>query len=400
MKMKILLLTNILSPYRKVFYDKLYYGFQENGVEFTVLVMAENEPNRHWHYDEYKSDYSELLESKTIKISNVCFHFNKNIKKRIQEIRPDIIIASGHYLSPSVFKVIRMKHKLRYKLLFWSESHLDETRSYNSIKLKLRELMRNYIYKKFDGYWYAGEKSRQFIEKYAIKQKVKENRKTTKNKEYYFVPNLVDNNYYKSSMYVNKSEKEGVCQKYDIPYDHYIFVLSGRLELEKGILPFLKLFYYCNLKNKATIIIMGDGTLKNEIEQWILLYHLNVKLVGYLEQEEMRLLYSIGDCFLLPSISDANPLSCIEALWAGLPLLLSNHVGNYPETVYGGKNGYVFHYDYPQEVCNLIDKLISSDENWRSTARSISLTIAEETYEPNKVVKNLIENMLKDYNSD
>lgn len=48
-------------------------------------------------------------------------------------------------------------------------------------------------------------------------------------------------------------------------------------------------------------------------------------------------LYSISDVFVLPSISDANPLTCIEALWTELPLFISENCGNYPEVIEQGK---------------------------------------------------------------
>ncbi len=52
-------------------------------------------------------------------------------------------------------------------------------------------------------------------------------------------------------------------------------------------------------------------------------------------------LYASCDLLLLPSLKDPNPLSVIEALWAGLPLLISDRCGNWPEAVEQGVNGWV-----------------------------------------------------------
>ena len=46
--------------------------------------------------------------------------------------------------------------------------------------------------------------------------------------------------------------------------------------------------------------------------------------------------------FILPSITDPNPLSAIEALASGLPLLLSNNCGNVKECVLNNQNGWSF----------------------------------------------------------
>jgi hypothetical protein len=55
---KVILLTNILTPYRKFFYDLLFKVFAQQGIDFKVLVTAESEPNRNWKYDELKSEYT------------------------------------------------------------------------------------------------------------------------------------------------------------------------------------------------------------------------------------------------------------------------------------------------------------------------------------------------------
>ncbi len=390
--MKIVLLTNILSPYRKVFYDKLYTCFQEKGVNFTVLVMAETEPHRHWHFQEYKGEYCELLDSRTITYKNIHFHFNKNLKKRIKELEPDILIASGSYLSPSIFRVIEWKKKFGYQLFFWSESHLDETRNYGGIKLLLREWIRGFCYKRFDGYWYAGKKSFEFIKTYSNVKVGKKN--NLYQKPYYFIPNLVEHDLYNGCNKVDIAQKEALRKKFNLPSEQYLIVIAARLEPEKGILPFLKLFRYCEHKEKATVIIMGDGSLREQVEQLIVEYQLNVRLTGYLKQKEILNYYTIADCFALPSLSDANPLSCIEALWAGLPLFVSNHVGNYPETIKDGENGYVFCYRNTKEMIQLMDKLIISSEDWRKNASKVSLDIANKVYEPNRAVSTLVENML------
>ena len=40
---------------------------------------------------------------------------------------------------------------------------------------------------------------------------------------------------------------------------------------------------------------------------------------------------------ILPSLSDPNPLSCIEACWSANPLIVSEHVGNNPEIITEGR---------------------------------------------------------------
>ena len=53
--MRIVLYTNILTPYRKYFFDTLFEQCRQKNIQFTVLVMAETESNRLWRYEEYQS---------------------------------------------------------------------------------------------------------------------------------------------------------------------------------------------------------------------------------------------------------------------------------------------------------------------------------------------------------
>ena len=132
------------------------------------------------------------------------------------------------------------------------------------------------------------------------------------------------------------------------------------------------------------------------IENTIKKTNLDVRLLGYQQQNIVMELYAIADFFVLPSLSDPNPLTCIEALWCGLPLLVSKHVGNYPEVIENGQNGYVFDYTKTTEAVGLITKLLHSSVEWKHKASRCSLLIASQYYAPEKVVKRLVDDMIKE----
>ena len=382
--MRIALLTNILSPYRKSFFDELYSELVERNIEFKVFVMANSEKNRTWEYNEFKACYTELLAYKTINISNFQIHLNRNFKKRLLEFRPDILISSGSYLLPAVLTSIKLRSSLRYKLLFWSESHLDEERGYNRLIYALRHCLRMCIYQRFDGFWYAGEKSLEFIKRYCSSESV-----------FHFVPNLINQkDFYKANDL--RRDKTNLRISRGIPEDRFVLICPARLSHVKGLLPFLRLFSQCKTKFTTTLLIAGDGELRDELQSFIDSHDLDVRLLGHQSQDEMIRLYALADAFLLPSLSDANPLSCIEAIWAGLPLFVSRHVGNYPEIVRQGENGYVFSYQNPDEAIALLDTLASSDSKWLANASKVSLSVATSIYNSEVAVKHLVESMIKD----
>lgn len=384
--LKIAFLTNILTPYRRFFYDKLYEALKEDGIEFYVLVMAESEPNRNWNYNQLKTNYTILLNSKTLAFPNFYLHINNNLKDVLLKVKPNIVIAGDSYISLSVIKSIVLKKKLNFKLIFWSESHLGEKRDYSSAIIGFRELIRSTIYKRFDGFFYAGKNSLKFIKKYAHP-----------NAKLFFVPNLIDHKKFYQKERLSLGEVKKICRSMNIPTDKFIFICPARLTKVKGIDKFIEVFKKCKAKERATIIIPGDGELKDHLQQIIADNKLDIHLIGYKDQEEMIKLYSISDSFLMPSISDPSPLTCIEALWSGLPLLISEHVGNFPEVVKVSENGYVFDYKDEDKSVDIIDKLINSTTDWRRKAITVSLDIAKNVFEPSKVIRELVLE-LKHYN--
>ena len=112
--MNIVIYTNILTPYRKYFYDLFYECCSEIGHEFNVLVMAETEDNRTWKYTDLESSYTTLLDSRTISKGETYIHINSNLMERIRLLQPDIVVVAGSYLCPGAWEIARNKKKYGY----------------------------------------------------------------------------------------------------------------------------------------------------------------------------------------------------------------------------------------------------------------------------------------------
>lgn len=382
--MNILVYTNILSPYRKHFFDSVYDLCVKEGHNFNVAVMAPTESNRNWKYDQFKADYTYLLHSKTISYKEIYIHFNSNLKKYLLSVKPDVVICAGSYLSPGINDVFKLKKKIGYKVIFWSESHLNEHREYSKFKLLIREKIRNTFYKRFDGFFYAGKLSLDFIDKYA------------NNSVRYFLPNLVDEQVFHNVLHIDEVEKNSTKSKYNIDLDKVVLFCPARLSPVKGLVEFINILKFCKNKNNVTLLVAGDGPLKEKIIDLAKIEELDIRVIGYKDQSEIIKLYSIADVFLLPSLSDPNPLTCIEAIWCGLPLIVSNHVGNYPEIVAESINGYVIDYNDINNSMDKIDAIIEADDIWRASARQKSVETAHAIYSTNSNTSRLI-NFLKSF---
>jgi glycosyltransferase involved in cell wall biosynthesis len=86
-----------------------------------------------------------------------------------------------------------------------------------------------------------------------------------------------------------------------------------------------------------SLTLVGDGPLKDEIATRVEVERIsNVEFAG--EQQDVARYYSAADVFVLPSRYEGAPISIIEAMASGLPIVASN-VGGVPTLVHDGENG-------------------------------------------------------------
>jgi L-malate glycosyltransferase len=111
----------------------------------------------------------------------------------------------------------------------------------------------------------------------------------------------------------------------------------------------------------AKLLLVGDGVEKQAIKQLIEAHGVgeNVRLLG-LRQDIGRLLKA-ADLFLLTSISEGIPLTVIEAMAAGLPVV-ATRVGGMAEVVVHGETGLLGPSGDDAAMAALVDQLVRNEE--------------------------------------
>jgi glycosyltransferase involved in cell wall biosynthesis len=90
-----------------------------------------------------------------------------------------------------------------------------------------------------------------------------------------------------------------------------------------------------------------------------------VRLLGTREPAEMADVYAQADVFCLPSWWEAMPLSVLEAMASGLPVVATD-VGDVSRQVLHGRTGYVVPPHAPQELANALQLLLGDAERRRA----------------------------------
>jgi len=88
----------------------------------------------------------------------------------------------------------------------------------------------------------------------------------------------------------------------------------------------------------AKLILVGDGEERAVLEQLVVDQAVESDVVFLGARSDIPQLLTAGDAFLLSSISEGIPLSLIEAMGAGIPIV-STDVGGIPEVIEHGVSG-------------------------------------------------------------
>lgn len=358
---KIILLTNAMTPYRKELYDYMYSFFKEKEIEFKVF--CEVGQTRNWKYEKYKTEYTKLLKGVTFKYKDIEFPVNYTIKKELEREKPDILIIGGSWVTPTNF-LINLK---KYKVIFWHESNLLGIKRIDGIKEKIWSYFRKKFYQKITNYMIPGIKAKEaVIEWCGAKEKI----------NFINFPNTIEELKFHKKEVITYSEKQKV------------FLIPARLIKIKGIIEFIQGTKDVIRKENIEIIIAGEGELRHNIQALIKNYKLEnkIKLIGYINSQELKKYYEKADIFVLPSLYDPSPLAAIEALYYNLPILVSDRIGNCLEVL--DNNGYCFDPFNSQDIKEKFEKVVKwSNEKYKEAAKE-SRIIYEKRFNKRKIVEN------------
>ena len=146
---------------------------------------------------------------------------------------------------------------------------------------------------------------------------------------------------------------------------------------------------------KITLIIAGSGSTQAKMEASVREKGLTqqIRFVGHVSGSDMLELLAIADGFVLPSLGDPYPLSVIEALFAALPLLLSDRVGSVPEALKPTQNGYLFDPTQPAQIQDAVWQFIQQSPAQRANMGQKSLQIARERFMAQPVINTFLDNL-------
>ncbi len=106
--------------------------------------------------------------------------------------------------------------------------------------------------------------------------------------------------------------------------DDVVLMYVGRLGPEKNLVSLIRAFVGAHAAYPATsLVLVGDGPERDNLEDLVERHGLGGKVVfvGMVEYSQLPRYLAAGDLFVTASVTEVHPLSVIEAMAAGLPVL-------------------------------------------------------------------------------
>jgi alpha-maltose-1-phosphate synthase len=118
-------------------------------------------------------------------------------------------------------------------------------------------------------------------------------------------------------------ELDNVISRFSLQLDRPILLFIGNHTVNKGLDTVMKVA--SQLSSHCTIVVGGRLTNPDEPQQWKDRFPSNklvdIVFTDYLSYAEQRALYQLSNVLLFPSVADTLPLTIVEAMATGLPVI-------------------------------------------------------------------------------
>ncbi|RTZ00892.1 glycosyltransferase [Flavobacterium sp. RSP49] len=369
----LVVVTNIPTPYRTAFFNTLQQELLRVGQSLHVLYCAKTETGRYWQFDPEENHYPfSFLKGWHPEFKGYYPHINFELIIHLKKLKPNWIMAAGSWNAPATITLLLNKKKLNCPIIFWSEGHFDAQVRSN----KYIDYLRRTILKKLDYFVVPNLKSKEYILHY------------NRNAVVEFLPNTVDESFF--SLSINDSKVQIRTSK-GLPLDKTILVLVSSLDTRKGVLDFYDAFKEAK-RDSLYVVQIGTGEFYETLKKRIATDNLAkyYRLTGQLVPKEVREYLIAADVFVLPTKSDPNPLSPIEASFLKKTLLVSSKAGNAKDLIVDGENGWIMKEINNEELMKNINIIANTKKEVLEMMGEKSFDIVSNSFTRKKASENLI----------
>ena len=148
------------------------------------------------------------------------------------------------------------------------------------------------------------------------------------------------------------------------PNNRVYIIYVGRLSHEKGLIYLFEAFYQVTkLIPDVELLILGDGPQMGALKSYVdkLEVRDQIKFNGWVCNSELPYFYSAADVVVLPSLSEGQPRTVLEAMACGSSFI-GTMISGIEDTVVDGETGFLVSTRNPDQLAKAIIELINDRE--------------------------------------
>lgn len=325
MKRRVLLLTEIIAPYRIPVFNALAV---RDELDLHVIFLSETDPTlRQWfvHKDEIQFTY-EVLPSIRRRVGNYNLLLNRGLTKVLRRTRPEVIICGG-YNYVAAWLALRWANRNKIPFVLWTESTSLDQRGHHS----WIEAMKRRFLARCRAFLVPGLSSRNYLHELGVADD-----------SIFTAPNAMDLRLFTEVSRAAKLKAAKIRQDFSLPVRYFLNV--GRFVPLKGVLELVEAYAKLDPEVRANfgLVLVGDGELKQALTRRAsLITPGTVRFPGFLQKDRLPEIYALADAFVFPTLSDPWGFVVNEAMACGLPIIASDVAGCVADLVHDGENGLI-----------------------------------------------------------
>ncbi len=241
------------------------------------------------------------------------------IGKLIKNFSPDIVFILGvNYIG---LLNILVAAKLQKKIAIYRAETNDAVNSRSFLKSFVRSFFYHLVYRLFDFSIAIGSLNYKHFRKHGFED-------SQIGTAFYCVPN----DWCRQPKNEKQKLREQIRSQYEISNNKFIIMFCGKLISKKnpGIILDAVSYLSPDVRSNLVILFVGSGNLVEDLSRKASqLQDIKVIFPGFINQSHLPRYYFASDLFILPSRQQGETWGLVvnEALHAGLPCIVSNHVG-------------------------------------------------------------------------
>lgn len=323
MKRRLVILTEIIAPYRTPLFNALARNPE---VELNVIFLAEGDPQfRQW--ETYKSEiqfFYQVLPSWRRHVGTYNVLLNRGVTKALAEAAPHAILCGGYNYVAS-WQALYWARKKSVPFFLWSESHAHELRRAS----RPVEFLKKRFIRGCSGFVVPGQAARKYLQLHHVEEG-----------RIFVAPNAVDNEFFASA--AATARHDGVRNRQELELPPRYFLFAGRLVRAKGVFELLAAYAKLDepVRRQVGLVFAGDGPSRKDLEQeGAEISPGTVRFAGFAQKEKLAVYYALAQVLVLPTYTDTWGLVVNEAMACGLPVILSSVAGCAPDLLKENWNG-------------------------------------------------------------